>query len=56
VEELVEKLDILEANPAVRSAMGTRSRELAEGVLDARRYVDRLVALYETLLAPARGS
>jgi glycosyltransferase involved in cell wall biosynthesis len=49
VKALAEKLTILAGNPNLREAMGKCSREFAEQELDVKPYINRLVALYESL-------
>ena len=54
VEGLTDKLAILATDRRLRQEMGRRSREIAERKLDVRPYVERLVALYESLTDNAR--
>jgi glycosyltransferase involved in cell wall biosynthesis len=49
VEALAEKLAILANDRHLREVMGRRNREIAEQELDVKPYVERLVALYESL-------
>jgi len=49
VEALAEKLAVLAGDPNLRELMGQRSREIAEQELDVKPYVERLVALYESV-------
>ncbi len=49
VEALAEKLFVLSTNPHLCRDMGKRSREIAERELDAKPYIERLVALYESI-------
>lgn len=49
VEALAEKLNILASKPHLREVMGRRSRKIAERELDVKPYVEKLVALYESL-------
>jgi glycosyltransferase involved in cell wall biosynthesis len=49
VEALAEKLAILANDRHLREVMGRRGREIAEQELDVKPYVERLVALYESL-------
>jgi glycosyltransferase involved in cell wall biosynthesis len=51
VEALAEKLNLLARDPKLREIMGQRNREIAERELDVGQYVERLVALYESLIA-----
>ena len=51
VEALAEKLAILAGDPRLCASMGKRSREIAERELDMKPYVERLVALYESIAA-----
>jgi len=50
VEALAEKLAALVSDPHLCEVMGQRSREIAERELDVKPYVERLVALYESIL------
>jgi glycosyltransferase involved in cell wall biosynthesis len=52
VKALAEKLAILASDPHLCELMGQRSREIAERELDVNPYVQRLVALYESLVRP----
>jgi glycosyltransferase involved in cell wall biosynthesis len=49
VQGLAEKLAILAENPNLRESMGKSSREFAKQELDVKPYINRLVALYESL-------
>ncbi len=49
VEVLAEKLGILANDPHLCEVMGQRSREIVERELDVKPYVERLVALYESI-------
>lgn len=49
VDALAEKLATLANNKHLCGEMGRRSREIAEQELDVKPYVERLVALYESL-------
>lgn len=49
IETLAEKLYILSSNPHLCEIMGQRSRMIAEKELDVKPYVEKLVALYESL-------
>jgi len=50
VETLAEKLAVLSSDPHLCELMGKRSREMAVRELDVKPYVERLVALYESLV------
>ena len=49
VEALAEKIAVLASDPHLCEVMGKRSREIAERDLDAKPYIERLVALYESI-------
>jgi glycosyltransferase involved in cell wall biosynthesis len=49
VKTLAEKLAILANDQHLREVMGRRSREIAQQELDVKPYVNRLVALYESI-------
>lgn len=51
VGTLAERLIFLASDPHLREVMGRRNREIAEHELDVKPYVQRLVALYESLIA-----
>ena len=51
VSALAQRLMFLASDPHLREVMGKRRREIAERELDVKPYVQRLVALYESLVA-----
>ena len=55
VQALADKLAILTQDARLRDVMGRRNREIAEKELDVVPYVERLVVLYESLVAGTNG-
>jgi glycosyltransferase involved in cell wall biosynthesis len=53
IATLADKLAILASNPLLCKVMGQRSREIAQRELDVKLYIERLVALYESIASPS---
>jgi glycosyltransferase involved in cell wall biosynthesis len=53
IATLAEKLAILASDRHLCELMGQRSREIAQRELDVKLYIERLVALYESIASPS---
>jgi glycosyltransferase involved in cell wall biosynthesis len=53
IATLAEKLAMLASDPHLCEVMGQRSREIAQQELDVKLYIERLVALYESIASPS---